>query len=175
MILTKTELSGVFAVDMVARRDPRGWFGEAFNFKNDPLQAHQVNFSQSLKAGTFRGLHYQEPNGQTKLVYCVRGQALDLVVDVRPESPTYLECVRFTLGPHEGKGVLVTPGFAHGWLSLEDDSQIVYMVEGLWSLKDEKGLRFDDPAISPSLKSLPISVISDRDKTWPLVTPRPGA
>src|SRR5258706_15781425 len=133
MIFHKASLDGVLRLDLDVHRDARGSFAEAWNLRDSSFKIDQVNFSMSMLKGTFRGLHYQDPNGQTKIVFAVRGSVLDVVVDVRNDSPTYLKHVTFELTPDNGAGVLIPKGFAHGWLSLEDRSQICYLVEGPWS------------------------------------------
>lgn len=169
MILHKTELPGLLLVDLEVHADERGWFYEGFNVRQFNLRADQVNFSMSARKGTFRGLHYQAGSAaQTKLVFAVRGRALDVVVDVRPESPTYLKSMKFELHPDSGKGVFVPPGFAHGWLSLEENSQIIYLVEGAWSKADERGLRYDDKALDLKFP-MPVTVVSPRDAEWPVL------
>lgn len=168
MILHPTDLQGLLELEMKIHKDSRGSFWEGYNIRDLPIQVDQVNFSMSRFRGTFRGLHYQDPNPQTKVVFATRGLVMDVVVDVRKESPTYLQNQKFLLYPDCGRGVLVPPGFAHGWLSLENDSQIVYMVEGLWSPKDERGIRYDDPEIRLGLPAL-VKVVAPRDIEWPLL------
>lgn len=170
MILHKTALEGLLRLDLDVHRDGRGSFAEAWNSRDSSFKIHQVNFSMSAIKGTFRGLHYQDPNPQTKIVFAVRGAVLDVVVDVRRDSPTYLRSASFELTPDNGIGVYVPAGFAHGWLSLEDRSQICYLVEGSWSKPDEKGIRYDDPALDLKLPA-PVRVVAPRDAQWPAVTP----
>lgn len=169
-------LKGLLVVDLQVHLDSRGWFAEAFN-KNawekvglDPT-IDQINFSTSREAGTFRGLHYQaDPYAQTKTVFCVRGRIVDIVVDVRRDSPTYLKSFKIELDPGIGTGIYVPPGFAHGWYSLEYDSQIMYLVKGAWSKEHERGLCFYDPALKLELPG-PVRVVQDRDREWPLIHP----
>lgn len=168
MIFHKTELDGVLRLDLDVHRDARGSFAEAWNQRDSSFHIHQVNFSMSAIKGTFRGLHYQDPNGQTKIVFAVRGSVFDVVVDVRKDSGTYLKALGFELTPDNGAGILVPPGFAHGWMSLEDRSQICYLVEGHWSKPDEKGLRYDDPSLKLGLPSA-VRVVAPRDAQWPLI------
>jgi dTDP-4-dehydrorhamnose 3,5-epimerase len=171
MIFHKTNLQSVLILEMDLRHDHRGWFSEGWNTKSANLRVDQVNFSTSLLKGTFRGLHYQEdPHGQIKVVFCVRGKVEDVVVDVRKDSPTYLKSVKVELEPDNGRAVFIPKGFAHGWLALEPRSEIVYLVEGVWNQESERGLRYDDPAIDLSFP-MPVKVISSRDANWPLVSP----
>ena len=138
MILHKTELGGLLRIDLDVHRDARGGFAEAWNIRDSSFHIHQVNFSMSVLKGTFRGLHYQDPNPQTKIVFAVRGAVLDVVVDVRKDSPTYLKSFQLELTPDNGAGLYVPAGFAHGWMSLEDRSQICYLVEGAWDRESER-------------------------------------
>lgn len=170
MILHKTALDGVLRLDLDVHRDGRGSFAEAWNHSDSSFRIHQVNFSMSAIKGTFRGLHYQDPRPQTKIVFAVRGSVFDVVVDVRKDSPTYLKSLGFELTPDNGAGVYVPAGFAHGWLSLEDRSQICYLVEGPWSKGDERGLRYDDPSLRLDLPQ-PVRVVAPRDAQWPLTIP----
>lgn len=167
---------GLFEVQLEMHEDSRGWFAEAFNRKAwekaglDPA-IDQVNFSTSREGGTFRGLHYQiAPFAQTKTVFCVRGRILDVVVDLRPGSPTYLKHYSMELHHSRDIGIRVPPGFAHGWYSIYPDSQIMYLVKGAWSKEHERGVRWDDPTFGITLPG-PVYDIQDRDKKWPLIRP----
>lgn len=176
MIFRPTDFEGLFLVELESHRDERGFFAEAFNLKTSWMaglasEFDQVNFSESKRAGTFRGLHYQvAPNPQTKTVFCTRGKIVDIAVDMRRESPTYLKHYKITLDPDCGLGLYVPKGFAHGWYSLLPDSQIMYLVNGLWSKNDERGVRYDDPAIKLEIHEQ-ITTIQERDRNWPLLSP----
>jgi len=171
MIFHKTNLEGLLLLEMELCHDHRGWFSEGWNAKNSNFRVDQVNFSTSPLKGTFRGLHYQaDPHGQVKIVFCVRGKVEDVVVDIRSDSPTYLRSVKVELAPDNGRAVFIPKGFAHGWLSMEPYSQIIYLVEGPWNKESERGLRYDDPAIDLSLPA-PVKVISSRDAQWPVIIP----
>lgn len=178
MIFRKSipHFDGLFEVHLEMHDDSRGWFAEAFN-KNawekaglDPT-IDQVNFSTSREGGTFRGLHYQiAPFAQTKTVFCVRGKILDIVVDMRPDSPTYLKHYSIELHHSRDIGIHVPPGFAHGWYSIYPDSQIMYLVKGAWSKEHERGVRWNDPALHITLPG-PVYDIHARDMDWPLIRP----
>lgn len=174
MNLTPTPLKGLYLVDLEARTDDRGSFAEAWNAKTFEkkglkMTVDQANFSTSAKKGTFRGYHYQaSPAGQTKTVFAVRGAALDLAIDIRRGSPTYLKAFQAHLTPENGVGLHIPPGFAHGWLALQDDCQIVYFVEGGWSRSHERGVRYNDPW-APKIPG--ITIVNGRDKAWPLIEP----
>lgn len=166
-------MAGLYLIQLDRKADERGWFAEAWNRKilgrkNLSARIDQVNFSVSAKKGTFRGFHYQTaPMGQTKTVFCVRGNVSDIAIDVRRGSKTYLQAFQVNLTPENGLGFYIPPGFAHGWLALEDDSQIVYFVDGEWSSSHERGVRHNDPALD--LKFPGIEIVNKRDKSWPLI------
>lgn len=174
MKMTPTALAGLYFVELDQKVDERGWFAEAWNAgilekKNLERRIDQVNFSTSEKKGTFRGYHYQAaPAGQTKVVFCVRGCVNDVAIDIRRGSRTYLQGLQLRLTPEAGLGLYIPPGFAHGYLSLEDDSQIVYLVNGPWSPSHERGVRYNDPALPFKLPG--VEVVGKRDRAWPLVT-----
>ncbi len=174
MRFAATELSGPVVVELEPHTDERGTFArlfcrEEFDVQGlDPAVA-QVNLASSARAGTVRGLHYQaEPMAESKLVRCVRGSLFDVAVDVRPASPTYLRHVVVELTARSLRALYVPTGFAHGYQTCADDTEILYLTSQLYSPRHERGLRHDDPALAISWP-LPVSVISDKDARWPLV------
>lgn len=177
MKFEETKLPGVFLVTPEERRDGRGMFAETFNlteFGNHGLSffVDQVNVSASMKAGTVRGLHWQEaPDGQVKLVRCLMGEIRDVVVDVRPESPSYGKHVSIWLQAGDLQSVYVPKGCAHGWQALRDYCQTQYLVGGPWRKDAERGLRPDDPGLG-IVWPLPVANLNDRDAGWPLFVPR---
>ena len=174
MILYPTDLKGLLLVELESHKDERGAFAEVFNIRSSrraglASEVDQVNFSTSKLAGTFRGLHYQvSPNPQTKTVFCIRGKIIDIAVDLRRDSQTYLKNYKAVLDENCGFGLYIPRGFAHGWYSLEPDSQIMYLVNGLWSKSDERGIRYDDPAIKLKIPG-EVMTIQERDRNWPLL------
>jgi dTDP-4-dehydrorhamnose 3,5-epimerase len=179
MRVEEAAVPGVFMIRHERRSDFRGSFAEAWNrrdfekagFSFDPDQA---NVSKSSIIGTVRGMHWQaDPSGQTKLVRAVQGAAHDVVVDVRPESPSYLKYAVFHLAQGDGISVFVPPGCAHGWQALTDDAEIAYLVQGFWSPESERGLRPDDPEVGIAWP-LPPRNMNVRDTGWPLVGSREG-
>lgn len=175
MKFERTAIDGVLRAEMDLRMDDRGIFAEAYNARDFaaagvPFAVAQMNVSVSARRGTVRGMHWQaEPYGQAKLVRCVRGKAWDVVVDVRPGSPTYGRYAEFELTPGNRRAVLVPRGIAHGWQALQDGSEILYLVDGLWSREHERGLRPDDPRVGIPWP-FPPSFLAERDATWPLLS-----
>lgn len=161
--------------------DERGYFAETFRAD---LFAEQVgnftfvqdNESLSVRQGTIRGLHFQsEPHSQGKLVRCTAGALYDVAVDIRRGSPTFGQWVGQTLTPDEGKQVWIPPGFAHGFCSLEPNTVICYKVTGYYSAECDKGLRWDDPAISIDWPDVADpDTLSPKDRQQPLLADLPN-
>ena len=174
MIFTDTGLDGATIVDLERHEDDRGFFARAFcqrEFTDHGLEPRvaQANMSFSHRRGTMRGMHYQvPPASETKLVRCVRGAIYDVIVDVRPESPTYLEHVGLELSADNRRALFVPRGFAHGCVSLVDDTEILYLVSEFYAPGYERGLRYDDPTLGIDWP-IDVSVISDKDASWPLL------
>ena len=131
----------------------------------------QCNISYNHKAGTLRGMHYQvDPAPEVKLVRCTAGAILDIIVDVRPNSPTRFEHVAVELSAQNRRALYVPPYFAHGYLTLTDDAEIAYQVSTAYTPGTERGLRWDDPALALPWP-IEVAVISAKDASWPLLTP----
>ncbi len=157
MIFTETALRGAFIIDLERREDDRGFFARAFcqNEFTDhglkPLIA-QANIAFNKRKGTLRGMHFQfPPAAETKLVRCTRGAILDIIVDLRPESPTYLQHVAVELNEEYQRGLSVPERFAHGYQVLEDATETSYQVGEFYTPEAEGGLRHDDPPPGPDL------------------------
>lgn len=174
MIFQETRLAGAFIIDLDRREDDRGYFARAFC--QDELRAHgldpvvaQANVGYSHRRGTLRGMHFQfPPKAETKLVRCTRGAILDVIVDLRPESPTFLEHVSVELTEENGRQLYVPRRFAHGYQVLADRTEIMYLASEFYSSAHESGVRFDDPALGITWP-LPPSDLSPKDQTWPLL------
>lgn len=164
-------IPGVRLFTPAVHRDQRGLFVEAYladRLRQDGFNfsACQSNFSLSEKAGTVRGMHWQQdPCAQAKYVFCVSGIVDDHVVDVRKESQTFGKALRFRLEPGYG-ALYIPPGIAHGWQAMAAMSAIVYLLDMHWSPDNERGLSVDDPAIT---WAMPKTVVSRRDREWPLL------
>jgi dTDP-4-dehydrorhamnose 3,5-epimerase len=133
--------------------DSRGWFSETWNQERfetlaGPVTFCQDNHSLSLKKGTLRGLHFQrEPFAQAKLVRCLRGSIFDVAVDIRRLSPTYKQWVGIELSATEGNQLFIPPGYAHGFLTLEDETEVAYKVDSYYSPDSDGGIKWNDPDI----------------------------
>jgi dTDP-4-dehydrorhamnose 3,5-epimerase len=171
MIFTETKLKGAFVIDLERREDSRGFFARAFC--QHEFEAHglktiiaQANLAFNIKKGTVRGMHFQyPPAAETKLVRCTRGAILDIIVDLRPESPTYMEHISVELGEDDHRALYVPERFAHGYQALHDKTETSYQVGEFYTPSAEGGLLFDDPRLGLSWP-LPVSVISDKDKVF---------
>ena len=174
MIFTETKLKGAYTIDLDRKEDGRGFFARAFCQKE--FEAHglkptiaQANVAFNHKKGTLRGMHFQfPPAAETKLVRCTRGAILDIIVDLRPESPTYLDHVAVELSEDNSRALYVPERFAHGYQVLRDKTETSYQVGEFYTPGSEGGLMYNDPRLG--LKwPLPVSVISDKDKGWRLL------
>ena len=171
MIFTETKLKGAFVIDIERRGDKRGFFARAFCQKE--LEAHglkpviaQANLAYNIKMGTLRGMHFQfPPSAETKLVRCTRGTILDIIVDLRPKSPTYLQHIAVELDEDNYRALYVPERFAHGYQVLADKTETSYQVGEFYTPGCEGGLLYNDPKIGLDWP-LPVSVISEKDEAW---------
>jgi len=169
---TQTPLQGAFVIDIEPHSDDRGFFARTFCMRE--FEAHglksivaQANVSQNHKAGTLRGMHYQlPPAAETKLVRCTRGAIYDVIVDLRPDSPTYLQHVGVELTEGNHTALYVPELFAHGYMTLTDDAEVTYQVGEFYTPGFERGIRYDEPALA-IVWPREVAVISDKDRTWP--------
>lgn len=174
MIFTPTPLAGVTVLDLELREDERGFFARTFDraaFEAAQLEppTEQCSLSYNSRAGTLRGMHYQvAPALEAKLVRCTRGAVLDVVVDVRPESPTYLQSYAVELTADNRRSLYISPMFAHGFQTLVDDTEVSYQISGAYRPGTARGLRHDDPALGLSWP-LTVSMLSARDAEWPFL------
>ncbi len=173
--ILKTPLADLYVVETDPFVDHRGafarWFCEA-ELVEVIGQRHikNVNFSRTTKAGSIRGMHYQlPPHAEMKMVRCIRGKILDVVVDIRKDSPTFLQHYGVELSAENMKLFVIPEGFAHGFQSLEDDCEIMYLVTEFYSPESEGGLRYNDPDLHISWP-LPVSDISEKDGKHPLIS-----
>jgi dTDP-4-dehydrorhamnose 3,5-epimerase len=172
MIFTPTPLAGAYLVDIEPRRDERGFF--ARTWCREEFEAHgltgrlvQCNLSYNRWAGTLRGLHYQaEPFAEVKLVRCTRGALWDVILDVRPASPTRGQWLGVELTAENHHQLYVPEGFAHGFITLQDDAEAAYQVSQAYTPGMERGIRWDDPAFQIQWPRQ-LRVISEKDAGWP--------
>lgn len=174
MRFVPTALNGVTIVELEVHADARGGFArffceEEFAAAGIPFRVVQGNLSFNPHRYTLRGMHYQQdPYGEPKIVSCRRGRIFDVAVDLRPASPTYLRWAAVELAPDLGRAVVIDNGFAHGFLSLEPDSEVEYLMGAPYVGSAARGVRWDDPAIGIAWPAAP-AVISERDCTFPLL------
>ena len=171
MIFTETKLRGAFVIDIERREDSRGFFARIFCQHEfaalglKPVIA-QANVAYNRKKGTLRGMHFQfPPAAETKLVRCTRGAILDIIVDLRPEGPTYLQHIAVELTEENCRALFVPERFAHGYQVLRDDTETSYQVGEFYTPGSEGGLLYNDPRLGLEWP-LPVSVISDKDQVW---------
>jgi dTDP-4-dehydrorhamnose 3,5-epimerase len=175
MILAETVLKGVFMVDIEPMEDARGLFARTWcqkEFEANGLNVAWVQSSISLniRRGTLRGMHYQAaPNEEVKLVRCTAGSIYDVIVDLRPESPTYCQHVGVTLSADNHRALYIPKQCAHGFLTLEDNTEVSYHMSEFYTPESARGFRWDDPAFNIKWPEA-IMVMSERDRTWPTFT-----
>jgi dTDP-4-dehydrorhamnose 3,5-epimerase len=168
----ETPLENVFVIQLEPVDDERGsfarvWCREEFEASGLETSLAQANVSFNRRRGTLRGLHYQiAPREETKVVRCTRGALWDVAVDVRPDSPTYLNWFGLELTPDNGTMLYVPRGCAHGYVTLIDATEAFYLTSAPYAAEFERGVRWDDPAFSIEWPVAPL-VISDKDASWP--------
>lgn len=167
-----TPLAGAFVVEIEPKGDERGFFARTFCAGEfaarglDPA-AVQISISFNRKAGTLRGMHWQaEPHAETKLVRCTRGALHDVVVDLRPDSPTFRRSYGLQLDAESRRALYIPKGLAHGFLTLEDDTEILYQMSVPFAPDGGRGARWNDPAFGIVWPFAPLHM-NDRDRTWP--------
>lgn len=172
MIFHETELKGAFIIELEKYQDDRGFFARAWCQKEFGafglnMQMVQANVSFTVKKGTLRGLHFQlPPYEESKLVKCTRGAIYDVIIDLRTGSPTYKQWIGVELTAENYKMIYVPAGFAHGYQTLEDNTEVTYQVSQFYSPDFERGIRYNDPAFGIKWP-IKVKVISNKDKKWP--------
>ncbi len=176
MKFIETQLQGAFLIDLEPRSDARGFFSRTFCTQE--FAAHglnpamvQCNLSFNQKQGTVRGMHYQaSPALEAKLFRCIQGANYHVLIDMRPESSTYLQHFGVELTAQNRRALYVPEMFAHGYQALTDGSEALYQVSAFYAPECERGLRYDDPAFGIEWP-LPVSEISPKDLSWALFEP----
>jgi dTDP-4-dehydrorhamnose 3,5-epimerase len=171
MIFTQTSLESAFIVDLERREDSRGFFARVFCQRE--FTAHglkpviaQCNMAHNISRGTVRGMHFQfPPAAESKLVRCTRGAILDVIVDLRPESPTYLQHLAVELSEDNHRALYVPERFAHGYQAMRDNTDTAYFVGEYYAPDCEGGLLYNDPALRIEFP-LPVAAISSKDLAW---------
>jgi dTDP-4-dehydrorhamnose 3,5-epimerase len=176
MILHETGLKDAWLIDLEKRGDERGFFARMFcadEFAAAGLENNfiQINTSSSVRAGTLRGMHYQlPPAAEVKVVKCIRGELWDCIIDLRTDSPTFKRWFGATLSDTNRTMMYVPKGFAHGFITLTDDAEAVYLVSASYAPDLERGVLWDDPAFAISWPRQPVE-ISAKDRSWPQFDP----
>jgi dTDP-4-dehydrorhamnose 3,5-epimerase len=172
MIFSETKLSGAFLIDLDRKEDVRGYFARVFcaeEFRANGLnpQVAQCNLSFNRRRGTLRGMHWQAaPKAEAKLVRCMRGAIFDVIVDLRLNSPTRLQYITAELSGDNGRMLYIPEGFAHGFQTLADDTEVFYQMTESFAPACGCGARWNDPAFKIAWP-LPDPIMNDRDRSWP--------
>jgi dTDP-4-dehydrorhamnose 3,5-epimerase len=173
MIFIETKLPGVFIVELQRLEDDRGFFGRSFcrqEFAERGLnpEVAQCNISFNRDAGTLRGMHYQAaPHAEEKVVRCTRGSLYDVIVDLRTESPTYKQWIAVELTGENRRMLYIPKGFAHGFQTLVDNTEIFYQMSEFYHPESACGVRWNDPAFGIQWPIGDRVILSDRDRYWP--------
>ena len=174
LIFKETTLPGAYIIDLERFNDDRGYFARAW-CKNELLQhglkaeVAQSNVGFSRRKGTLRGLHFQRaPHAEAKIVRCTRGAIFDVITDLRPDSPSYKRWYAVELSEENGRMIYVPEGFAQGYMTLMDDTEINYHTSEFFSPEAAFGVRYDDPALAIQWP-LAATVVSEQDRNWPLL------
>jgi dTDP-4-dehydrorhamnose 3,5-epimerase len=172
MRFSQTRIPGVLVVDVEPHADDRGSFArlqcpDEFTSVGQPFSPAQTSVSRNLRAGTLRGMHYQgAPFTETKLVRSVRGRIFDVALDLRPASPTFCQWVGEELSADNARALFIPEGVAHGFLTLEPDTDVLYQISPKFTPGHEAGVRWNDPAFAIAWPAQP-TLISERDATYP--------
>lgn len=173
MVFTETALPGAFLVDLERREDERGFFARAWcerEFSEQGLATRvvQCNLSFNRERGTLRGMHFQRPpHAEVKLVRCTRGAVYDVVIDMRPDSPTFKQWLGVELTAENGRALYVPEGFAHGYQTLVPETETFYQVSEFYAPEAEGGVRWNDSAFGIEWPLADEPVLSEKDRTWP--------
>jgi dTDP-4-dehydrorhamnose 3,5-epimerase len=173
MVFTETSLKGAYVIDLDRLEDERGFFARSFcqkEFAAHGMKAHiaQCNISFNQQKGTIRGMHFQRaPKAEAKLVRCTRAVIFDVIVDLRAGSPTYCKWISVELSATNYRALYIPEGFAHGFQTLEDATEVFYLMFEFFSPEHQSGLRYDDPAFKV-VWPMANPIMSDRDLSYPL-------
>lgn len=177
MRFVETPIAGAVVVELERHEDERGFFARVW----DPCELAgagltprlaQASISRSTREGTLRGMHFQlPPHEEAKLVRCLRGAIFDVVLDLRPDSPTYLGSHGVRLDEENGKALYVPEGCAHGFQTLAEGSDVLYLISSPYVPEASSGVRWDDPAFAIEWPETSARTIGARDRTWPDYVP----
>ena len=173
MRFIETDLRGAYVLELEQRLDERGFFARVWcrdEFASLGLTTDiaQCSISRTTKAGTLRGMHFQRaPHEEAKVVRCIRGAIYDVIVDLRPDTSTRGRWIGVELDAASGRALYVPEGFAHGFQTLEHDTDVLYMISSPYAPSAATGVRWDDPAFGIVWPEAPDRTISERDRSWP--------
>lgn len=176
MIFAETRLKGAFLLDLERLADERGFFARSWcrdEFAEHALNTDlvQCNVSFNTRKGTLRGMHYQAPpHEEAKLVRCTSGAIYDVIIDMRPESATFRQWIGVELTADNRRMLYIPEGFAHGFQTLEGNTEVFYQMSAFYHPESSRGVRFDDPLLAISWP-LADPILSDKDRAYPLLTP----
>lgn len=173
MIFKTTGIEGAFVIELEKIQDHRGYFARTFCQKE--FQAHglctslvQANTALTQRKGTLRGMHYQAaPYAEAKLVRCIRGAAFDVMIDLRPGSKSYCRWFGVELTADNHRMLYVPEGFAHGYQTLQDDTELFYLVSQFYTPQAEQGVRWNDARFNIAWPIVAGALLSDKDRSWP--------
>jgi dTDP-4-dehydrorhamnose 3,5-epimerase len=171
LIFTETKLKGAFIIELELREDERGFFARSwcrqeFEAHGLDIRLSQCNISFNKRKGTLRGMHYQiAPHAEAKLVRCTRGAIYDVIIDLRPESSTFKQWISVELSAENHRMLYIPEGFAHGYQTLEDNTEIFYQVSESYHPESERGVRWDDPVFGIEWP-LSEKILSAKDQSY---------
>lgn len=173
MIFKESKLKDACTIELKKIEDSRGFFSRMWcsnEFKSQGLNSNfvQINLSFNKYRGTLRGLHYQTaPHQEAKLFRCIRGEIYNVIIDLRPESPTHMQWAGFKLSAENRKMLYVPENFANGYQALSDNAEVFYMVSQFYSPASENGIRYNDPAFNIEWPEKEDLAVSEKDSNWP--------
>jgi dTDP-4-dehydrorhamnose 3,5-epimerase len=179
MRFTETELNGAWLIETVPISDARGSFARTFcvdEFKEHGLETTfvQHSMSHSVTKHTLRGMHFQAaPHAEVKVVSCIRGAILDVIIDLRPHSPNYRRWAAYELSDGNCRQLYIPKGFAHGFQTLRDNATVSYLISEFYNPQASTGVRWNDRAFAIDWPAKP-TVLSDKDQAWPLLDASPA-
>ncbi len=174
MKFIETKLKGAYTTEIEPSVDDRGWFSRVFCMREFGQINHnenfvQINHSSNTNKGTVRGIHYQiPPEAETKLIRCIRGKIFDVIIDLRENSPAFLQWIGVELSAENMKMIYVPEGFAHGFQTLEDNSELIYHHTSFYDPSAERGIRYNDKLVGIKWP-LDVTNISEKDTSYPLL------
>lgn len=172
MLFRKTSIVGTRLIDLDKKSDPRGFFARMLcrsemGKQRLDLNIVQINTSYSVQAGTLRGMHYQlAPAAETKIIRCISGALFDVVLDLRPDSPSFGQWFGVELSMKNRTTLYIPKGCAHGFYTLKENTEVLYMVDCAYEPELERGVRYNDPSFGIVWPAMP-EVMSEKDQNWP--------